>query len=302
MAHAAGGVAARLARGPLVIDGGLGTLLDAHGHDLASKLWSARLLAENPAAIERAHSEFFAAGAEVAITGSYQVSFEGLQRAGYDEAATEGLLRSSVSLAARARDASGRDGFVAASIGPYGAMLADGSEYTGAYGRTVAQLAAWHHRRLGVLMDAGADLLAIETIPSLAEGEAVLREVAGTGVAAWLSYTVDAGALRSGESLAEAFALVQGVDEIVAVGVNCCDPAEVPAAIAAARAATDKAIVVYPNSGEQWDAKNRRWRGTGGFSPEMIAGWRDAGATIIGGCCRIGPADIAGIAAVLAHD
>ena len=199
-----------VAAGPVVLDGGLGTLLESHGHDLSSSLWSARLLVEDPDAIRRAHAEYFAAGARVAITSSYQVSYEGLDAAGLSRRDADAVLARSVELARQAREDSGLspdEAWVAASVGPYGASRADGSEYTGDYGLDVAQLREWHRPRLQTLAAAAPDAIAIETIPSLAELEAVCRELDGLGVPAWVSVTISDGRLRSGDSLAEAFAL-----------------------------------------------------------------------------------------------
>ncbi|WP_166870646.1 homocysteine S-methyltransferase [Salinibacterium sp. ZJ450] len=285
-----------LAQGPVVLDGGLGTLLESEGHDLSSDLWSARLLVENPDAIRRAHEQFFAAGAQVAISSSYQVSFEGLARRGIGGADAERLLRLSVQLALDARPDGDR--WVAASVGPYGAMRADGSEYRGDYGLTVDELRAWHRPRMRVLADSGADALAIETIPCLTEVEAVLAELHDTRHPGWLAVTAARGVLRSGESLAEAYALADAVDEVVAVGINCADPDDVAAAIDAARSVTAKRLVVYPNSGERWDAKNRAWLGDPGFSDAQVHDWIAAGARLVGGCCRVGPEQIRRIAAL----
>ncbi|TXN30366.1 homocysteine S-methyltransferase [Lacisediminihabitans profunda] len=296
--------AAALARGGVVLDGGLGTLLESRGNDLSSTLWSARLLLENPAEIRDAHAEYFRAGADVAITASYQVSYEALARRGHAGAAADAVLRSSVRLAIEARDATreeahGRPAWVAASVGPYGAMLADGSEYSGDYGLTVPQLRQWHRRRIQVLAASAADLLAVETIPSLAEAEAVALEIAGTGKPAWISLTSAFGALRSGDSLVEAYRIASDPAEVVAVGVNCTDPHDVATAIAAARQVTDKPVIVYPNSGEQWDAKNRRWMGSAEFPHELVREWIAAGAAAVGGCCRVGPTQVAAIAATV---
>jgi homocysteine S-methyltransferase len=282
-----------------VLDGGLATELEAQGHDLRDALWSARLLADDPAAVVAAHRAFFRAGADVATTASYQASFGGFAARGIAQAEAARLLRRSVALADAARAEAAGDGrtrWVAASVGPYGAALADGSEYRGRYGLTVAELTAWHRPRLDVLVDAGPDVLALETVPDLDEARALVTALAGSPVPAWLAYSVEGARTRAGQPLAEAFAVVADVPEIIAVGVNCCAPADVGPAIATARAVTDKPVVVYPNSGERWDARQRRWVGGSRFSAEAVAGWAAQGASVVGGCCRVGPADIAALA------
>jgi homocysteine S-methyltransferase len=191
-----------------------------------------------------------------------------------------------------------RQRWVAASVGPYGAALADGSEYRGRYGLSVAQLEAWHRPRLEVLADAGADVLALETIPDIDEAEALVNLVRSLRVPAWLSYTIDGARTRAGQPLADAFAATAGVPEIVAVGVNCCAPDDVLPAIRLARE-TGKAVIVYPNSGERWDRNRRRWVGPSLFSPRLGLQWASAGASVIGGCCRVRPTDIADLAAAL---
>jgi homocysteine S-methyltransferase len=297
---AAGGDASRnladaLASGPVILDGGLGTLLDARGNDVSSDLWSARILIDNPDEVRSAHAEFFAAGAQVATTASYQVSYEGLRSIGRDDAETDEVLARSVRLAGEARDDAPHGGWVAASIGPYGATLGDGSEYRGDDGLTVAELRAWHHRRLGVLADAGPDVLAIETITRLAELEALAAELDGLGVPAWMSVTIRDGTLGTGEPLDEAFAIMAEAPGVVAIGVNCCAAAEVSGALAVARA-TGLPTLAYPNSGEVWDGASRTWLGTPALPDDLVETWAADGTTLIGGCCRIGPAGITAIA------
>ncbi len=287
---------------PVVLDGGLATLLEQHGHDLSSDLWSARLLRDDPAAIEAAHREFFAAGAEVATSASYQVSFEGFGAEGADREEVERLLRRSVELASAARDAVAPGAWVAASVGPYGAVLADGSEYRGDYDLDVAGLRAFHRPRLDMLASTvgeHADLLAIETVPCLAEVEAVLAELDGTGVPAWLSLSAADGRTRRGEPLEEAFAMAADVAEIIAVGVNCTTP--VDAGHAVTLAGTHGPAVVYPNSGQAWDAEARSWTGRSAFEPADVSAWVAAGARLVGGCCRVGPVDIASLRSTLAR-
>ncbi|MEO5920704.1 MAG: homocysteine S-methyltransferase [Pseudolysinimonas sp.] len=288
-------MAAALATGPVILDGGLGTLLDARGNDVSSDLWSARILLEDPDEVRSAHAEFFAAGAQVATTASYQVSYEGLWAMGRDAAETDEVLARSVRLAAEARDDSPGGGWVAASIGPYGATLADGSEYRGDDGLTVAELRAWHRRRLQVLAEAGPDVLAIETITRLAELEALAAELEGIGIPAWMSVTISGGTLRTGESLREAFAIAAAAEGVVAVGVNCCDAADVSGALALARE-SGRATLAYPNSGEMWDGASRTWTGTSHLPGDLVDEWAADGTALIGGCCRIGPDGIAAIA------
>ena len=284
--------------GPLVLDGGLATELEARGHDLSGALWSARLLADDPDAIVAAHRAFFRAGADVATTASYQASFTGFAASGIGPEQTARLLRRSVSLARSARAAltDRRRRWIAASVGPYGAALADGSEYRGRYGLTVGELAAWHRPRLEVLASAGADVLALETIPDADEAEALVGALDGLAVPAWLSYSVAGARTRAGQPLAEAFAVVADAPQVVAVGVNCCDPVDVAPAIAVAREVTGKPVIVYPNSGEGWDAAGRGWTGRSRFSAADAARWVSLGAAGVGGCCRVGPAEIAAVA------
>jgi homocysteine S-methyltransferase len=291
-----------LDRSPLILDGGLATELEARGHDLSDDLWSARLLNDEPAAIIGAHLAFYRAGASIATTASYQASFAGFAARGFDRDEAVTLMRRSVELAVAARSELASDGrrrFVAASIGPYGATLADGSEYRGRYGLSVRELADWHRPRLEVLAEAGPDVFAMETVPDVDEAVALVNAVAGLGIPAWLTYSIRGEHTRAGQPLREAFAVAADAAEVIAVGVNCCDPADVASAISVARDVTGKPVIVYPNSGEMWDAERRTWVGPGGFSPGLTVQWRDAGAQIIGGCCRVTPGDIAALTQTL---
>jgi homocysteine S-methyltransferase len=304
----------------LILDGGLATQLEAQGSDLSDALWSARLLIEEPEAIVRAHLAYYRAGARVATTASYQATFEGFaaRGIGHDEAVV--LFRRSVELAATARDRyraaraaagtpdAGSAGepeagplFIAASIGPYGAMLADGSEYRGRYGLSVADLAAFHHERIAVLAATEADVLAVETIPEQEEAEAVVRVLDATaGSSAWISFScADGGHLRSGAPIEAAAEAVAGSQHVLAVGVNCTAPEHVEELVERIHAITTKPVVAYPNSGERWDPTARRWAGRPGpdVDEATAARWVSAGAAIIGGCCRVTPARIGRLAA-----
>lgn len=291
-------LATALAAGPVLLDGGLATELEARGADLSDALWSARLLHSDPDAIIAAHDAYFRAGARVATSASYQATYEGFAAAGIGHGQAARLMRRSVALAVTARDgwtaADGRARWVAASVGPYGAMLADGSEYRGDYGLPVAALRAFHRPRLELLAAAGPDVLALETVPCLAEVEALLTEVADLGVPAWLSLSCSGTRTRLGEPVQEAFAMAADVAAVLAVGVNCCRPADVAGLVPLA-AAGGLPVVAYPNGGQEWDAAARRWTGVPGLDLSAVPGWVQAGARLVGGCCRTGPSDIAAL-------
>ena len=293
-----------------ILDGALGTELARAGHDISGALWSARLLVDEPQAITDVHRAYFDAGADVVTTASYQASFAGFATHGLGVADTRELLVRSVSLAREAeaghhaaRAAAGLDRRatqVAASVGPYGATLADGSEYTGAYGLTVNDLLEFHRERLAVLWSAGPDLLAVETIPSRVEAEAIVRALRTVPEArAWVSLQCRDGAnTAAGDSIADVARFLDAEPQVVAIGVNCVPPDRVLPLVRAIRSVTAKPVVAYPNSGEQWDAVGRRWLGApdGHTLAGAAAAWVSAGADWIGGCCRSTPADIAALA------
>ncbi|MDX2183214.1 MAG: homocysteine S-methyltransferase [Gemmatimonadaceae bacterium] len=285
----------------IVLDGGLATELAARGHDLSDALWSARLLEDAPQDITAVHLDYFEAGADVAITASYQASYQGLAARGLSRADTDRALQRSVALARSARDQfharhpeSRRVLRVAASVGPYGAILHDGSEYRGDYGLSEDELLDFHRPRMAALLGAEPDLLACETLPSLLEARAVVRALRESPAArAWVSFTCrDATHTAAGDDIAECARELDAEPQVVAVGVNCVPPALVTPLIAALRSGTSKPIVVYPNSGEVWDAEARYWEGSAARFTESLREWIEAGASWIGGCCRTTPADI----------
>lgn len=293
-----------------LLDGGLATELERAGHNLSDSLWSARLLRDDPDAVRDVHLSFFRAGAQVATTASYQAGFENLAAHGLSRGDAEELMRSSVRVARDAADlaAAERPGgprrLVAASVGPYGALRADGSEYHGDYGVSDAQLRDTHGPRLEVLACAGADLLAFETIPSEQEATVLLGLLADmpSTTRAWLSLSCSSDATtRRGDDVRRVFSLARGVEQVVAVGVNCTAPDHVESLVKAAVTASGKPAVAYPNSGESWDADTRAWGGDGpGVSPEDARRWVAAGAAFVGGCCRVTSVDIGLLAGELA--
>jgi homocysteine S-methyltransferase len=286
----------------VILDGALATELERRGCDLNDSLWSARVLLETPELIRQVHADYFLAGADCAITASYQASFEGFARRGLTDAQAADLMRLSVSLALEARDAFWRvpenrvgrvKPFVAASVGPYGAFLADGSEYRGDYGLTELELMAFHRPRMAVLAASGADMLACETIPSLLEATAIAKLLEEfPGMNAWISFSAKDGVhVNHGETFAECVQALESFPQVIAVGVNCTAPQFIADLLRSARGLTQKPIVVYPNSGETYNAILKRWNGESScqsFATEARA-WFEAGANIIGGCCRTNP-------------
>jgi homocysteine S-methyltransferase len=287
--------------GTLVLDGGLATELERAGFDLAHPLWSARLLRERPEAIADVHRAYLEAGADCITSASYQATLEGFRKDGASTAQAEARLRLSVELALAARDAFWSRGagdrrarpLVAASVGPYGAFLADGSEYTGSYALDLDGLVAFHRERIGLLLEAGPDLLACETIPSVVEARALAELLAERAEArAWVSFSCrDGSRLSDGTPFADAVRAVAELPQVVAVGVNCTAPAHVEGLLRAAAAVTTKPLVAYPHSGETWDAAARAWRGRADPLDWAVGAraWRAAGARLLGGCCRTGP-------------
>jgi homocysteine S-methyltransferase len=284
---------------PVVLDGGLSTALEQQGADLGGTLWTARLLGEAPERIASAHRSYYEAGARVATTASYQASVEGLVASGYDGAEARRLITLSVTVARRVRDelAASRPGLlVAASVGPYGAYLADGSEYRGRYGVPKARLREFHAPRLELLAEAGPDLFAVETIPDSEEAEVLVPLLDEVGLPAWFSYSVRGGTTSAGQPLAEAYAVLAGSQCLVAAGVNCSEQRDVLGAIQAAVATTGLPAVAYPNRGGSWNSRAKQWQYAGPLDLDLVDGWLAAGARYVGGCCGTGPADIAELA------
>ena len=293
----------------LVLDGALATELERRGRDLRDPLWSAKVLLEAPELIRQVHLDYFRAGADIAITASYQATVAGFMRRGLGRGESLELLRRAVRLAQEARDEFWREPtnrvgrprpLVAASVGPYGAFLADGSEYRGDYGLTEGELMDFHRSRLATLLEAGPDLLACETLPCFLEARALARLLTEfPGASAWISFSArDEAHTCHGERLADCAAWLDNRPQIVAVGINCTAPQYVPALVRAIRFSTGKPIVVYPNSGETYRADLRRWEGTATcaeFAAEAER-WYAGGARLIGGCCRTTPDHIAALA------
>ncbi len=294
--------------GPAAIDGGLASELETRGHDLTGPLWSARLLREDPAEIRDVHRAYFAAGATVGISASYQASRSGFARYGLDAREADQLLAMSVRLVREAREAAVADGvaqpmLVAASVGPYGATLFDGSEYRGRYGVPHRDLVAFHAERLRVLLDAGPDLLAIETVPDVEEAAAIVEALAlvEASIPAWLSFScADDATTCAGQPIEDGVALVSAAG-LAAVGVNCTAPEHIAGLLTRIRsAAPGLGVVAYPNAGRVWDAASASWLGEGAetLPDAAVREWFAAGADLVGGCCGLGPAAVAAVSAV----
>lgn len=304
-------LSAVLASGKAVIsDGALATELEARGCNLNDPLWSAKVLLERPGLIRDVHRDYFAAGASIATTASYQATPQGFAARGIGSKDALDLVALSVRLADEARRehlAESPDAgplLVAGSVGPYGAYLADGSEYRGDYTLTPGEFEDFHAPRVAALVQAGVDLLACETLPSFAEAEALLALTEEFGVEAWFSFSLRDGAhISDGTPLADVAALLDDQPHVAAAGVNCVPLHLVTPALSALRQHTVKPLLAYPNSGEAYDPETKAWGSGGGETEggpadlaEGTPAWRKEGAGIIGGCCRTTPGDIAAIA------
>ena len=293
----------------LVLDGAMATELERRGCDLNDALWSAKVLLEKPELIRAVHLDYFRAGADCAITASYQATIDGFARRGLSKTEAIALIKKSVQLAQEARDEFWADEknhigrprpIIAGSVGPYGAYLADGSEYRGEYGLRESDLIAFHRPRVEALIAAGADLLACETIPCLIEAQALVKLLAEfPETSAWISFSAKDGEhICHGENLYDCAAWLDTHPQVAALGINCTSPKFIPSLIREARKGTTKPILVYPNSGETYDPDTNTWQGEtscesfGGQSRE----WHLSGANIIGGCCRTNPDHIREVA------
>jgi homocysteine S-methyltransferase len=290
-----------------VIDGGLATELEYAGARIDGPLWSAHVLEDEPEKLLAVHRAYIQAGAECIAACSYQVSRMGYAEVGLSAEQADAALLRSVELVRRAiAEFPERRVLVAGSLGPYGAALHNGGEYTGKYECSFDDLVRFHRERIEVFANAKAtqapDLLAFETFPSLEEARAVGEALAPwPSLRGWFSFSCrDSGHVSHGERVADCAALVASFPQTVAIGVNCVPPKWIPALIAKLQAGSDKPIVVYPNSGEGWDSAHRSW--TGATDPEdfgaRAAEWFKAGAQMVGGCCRTRPAHIRGVANV----
>uniref|UniRef100_A0A0E0KAN4 homocysteine S-methyltransferase n=1 Tax=Oryza punctata TaxID=4537 RepID=A0A0E0KAN4_ORYPU len=309
----------RRAGGCAVIDGGFATQLEALGADINDPLWSAACLITKPHLIKEVHMQYLEAGADVIISSSYQATIPGFLARGMLLEEAEGLLRRSIELALEARDEFWKStlrkskpaynrALVAASIGSYGAYLADGSEYSGSYGEdiTTEKLKDFHRRRLQVLASAGPDLIAFEAIPNKMEAQALveLLEEENIQVPSWICFSsVDGKNLCSGESFAECLQFLNASDKVAVVGVNCTPPQFIEGIIRELKKQTKKAIAVYPNSGEVWDGRAKRWLPAECFGHKsfdaLAKRWQEAGASFVGGCCRTTPSTIRAVSKVL---
>lgn len=307
------------AGGCAVLDGGFATQLERHGATINDPLWSALCLIKDPHLIKKVHQEYLEAGADILVTSSYQATIPGFLSRGLSIEEAETLLRRSVKLAVEARDKfwdgirtnlhqKRTKALVAASIGSYGAYLADGSEYSGNYGPDVNldKLKDFHRRRLQVLIEAGADLLAFETIPNKLEAQACaeLLEEENVEIPSWICFSsVDGKNAPSGENFNECLDVLNKSNKVTAVGINCAPPHFVLALIQKFKELTGKTVVVYPNSGEIWDGVAKRWLPSKCFDDEKFelfaTRWRDAGAKLIGGCCRTTPDTVRAISKAL---
>lgn len=295
---------------PLVIDGAMATELEKLGVKTDTELWSAMALIHDPQAVAAVHKRYFEVGANVAITDSYQANVPAFEAAGLTPAEGRRLITESVELAQQARDTylaatkTKRPLLIAGSVGPYGAYLADGSEYTGNYQLSQQQYQNFHRERMQLLAAAGVDLFAFETQPNFEETKALvaLLENEFSTLPAWVSFSVDQqGRLCDGTSLSEAVAYFEDHPQVVAIGVNCTAMTNIEKRVKTVAAVTTKPIVVYPNNGDTYDPASKTWRvnpAAPTFS-ELVPKWLAAGASLIGGCCRTTPEDIQQVAKVM---
>jgi len=293
----------------IILDGALATELERLGCDINDSLWSAKILAQNPEIIEKVHYDYFASGADCAITSSYQATIEGYIEKGFTEFEAISLIKKSVTIAKKARDDFWKNPLhrinrptplVAGSVGPYGAYLADGSEYRGDYKISEEDLIEFHRPRVKILVSAGVDILACETIPSLIESKAIIKLLKEfPNVYCWMSFSAKNDLqISDGTLISDCAKYLDAFTQVAAIGINCSAPAHIQSLIEEIKKNSKKPIVVYPNSGEEYDACSKTWHGNSSSKiySRSTKSWFDKGAQLIGGCCRTTPEDIKSIA------
>ena len=293
----------------IILDGALATELENRGCNINDSLWSAKILAENPEIIEKVHYDYFTSGADCAITSSYQATIDGFVEKGFSETEAIALIKKSVTIAKKARDDFWKEPLnrtnrptplVAGSVGPYGAYLADGSEYRGDYKITEEELIDFHRPRVKILVEEGVDILACETIPNLMEAKAIIKLLKEfPDVYCWISFSGKNDLeISDGTPISDCAKFLDNCAQVAAIGINCTAPQYVKSLITEIKNNSKKPVVVYPNSGEEYHADSKTWHGDS--SSEAYGcdakGWFDKGAKLIGGCCRTTPEDIKAIA------
>ena len=283
----------------VILDGGFGTTVEQFGYDVKHELWSSNLIQSNPEAVYKVHKAFVDSGAEIILTNTYQASVQSFLNIGIDRATACTYLATAVELATRA---AGNRAIVAGSLGPYGAMLGNGSEYTGHYEETEADYIQYHKERLDILIEAGISVFAFETIPNIEEIKAVRTLLLDyPSIETWISVTLkDHDHLSDGTPLEAVIEVVNEIENVLAFGVNCTSVNVIDAAVDKLITLSAKPLILYPNSGRQYDAVHKVWIDREDASlVEAAPRWKEKGVKIIGGCCQVGPGEIKELGTVL---
>ena len=287
---------------PLVIDGGISNELEALGCDLNHDLWTSRLLDSDEEAIRQVHLNYMRAGAQCVASASYQASIPGLMNHGYSHEEARSLIQKSISLVSEARTTfyeendNHHEVNIVGSIGPYGAYLADGSEYKGNYGLTHDQLNDFHEERLQLFIESDADIIAFETIPDYTEAQVIAQLSQNISKPSWISFSCkDDHHISDGTPLSECGQLFRSHPSVFAIGANCIPPDYVPGVLNTLKENVgNKKIIIYPNSGGHYDSNGKKWYANDEkFALKNHADeWINLGADILGGCCKIGAEEI----------
>ena len=289
----------------VVLDGAMSTPLERLGADTNNDLWTAKALIDNEELVYEVHKMYFEAGADLIITDTYQANVQAFEKVGYSEKEARNLIKKAVKIAQKARDdyknKTGKHNYIAGTIGPYGAYLANGSEYRGDYELSTKEYQQFHLPRIEELATTGVDILAIETQPKLDEVLAILELLKEKypQQKVYVSYTLsDDDTISDGTPLPRAIHALEDYSQVIAVGINCVKLELVEPALKNMKEITDKHLIVYPNSSAVYDPKSKTWSQpkTSATFEELIPNWYEAGARIIGGCCTTGPKEIKAVA------
>ena len=278
-----------------LLDGSMSFPMEQLGYNLKNKLWTGKALINNPDLIKDIHKGYIDAGADFISTSTYQISFDRLKNMGYQSEEIKKIFQKSVDIVKDAIEESKlkKEIKIVGSFGPYASYDPEASEYIGEYDSTDIEIKKFHLNNIRIIEETDLDIILYETIPCLREIKILSEALSHSTKEIWISITCNEEMeFRDGSSFKDACEIISKIEKITTMGINCFSPLLVKKAIDLLKKYSNKKILIYPNSGEIYNPKERFWTGNNEFNNSMIKNWLSLYPDIIGGCCRIGYDDI----------